>query len=62
MADINCTLIEIDNDNRAVICVGEDPDAGIVVTGPVRWIHWDVQQFATATDHYYFQTADQAVG
>ena len=30
---IKCSLIEITNDNRAVICVGEGEDGKVITTG-----------------------------
>jgi hypothetical protein len=58
---IKCTLIEVDNDNRAIICVGDDPHGKVERTAPIILINHAVRTFCTETKWYEFNTADEAV-
>ena len=58
---IKCTLIEIDNDNRAIICVGEDPRGKVETTKPLTWIGYEQGHFRVGDKSYQFITADEAV-
>ena len=51
---IKCSLIEITNDNRAVICVGEGEDGEVKMTPPISYIAYDDKLFVIKGDYYDF--------
>ena len=51
---IQCVLINIDNDNRAVICVGEGEDGEVKSTGPISWHDIDNREFCARGKIYSY--------
>lgn len=54
--DIECSLIEVGNDGRAVICVGAEKRGHCCVktTPPVDWINYRTKKFSAGGRLYYF--------
>ena len=51
---IKCSLIEITNDNRAVICVGEGEDGEVRTTEKLKWVNYVRERFSDGKKEYDF--------
>jgi hypothetical protein len=51
---VKCSLIEVTTDNRAVIIVGEDPDAEVKTTPRLSEINYENGNFKAGRRWYLF--------
>ena len=51
---IKCSLIEVDNDHRAIICTGAGSKGSVKKTRPLDWIDYQGKQFHAAGRTYDF--------